>query len=322
MRSCSTAEAGLKGGRAVFFFQKKSSLIRKDYRLLWMALPFFLLVVMFSYVPLFGWIYGFFDYTPGVALEQSPFVGLKYFELLLADWPDVSRVLTNTLAMSFLSILCAPLPMAFAILLNEMPGRRCRKLVQTATTLPHFVSWIIVFSLSFAIFSYEGLINQILTSLGLAGTDVYSVLTDPNAVWMFQTALDIWKSLGWSAIIYLAAISSIDMELYDAAAIDGANRFKSILHVTVPGLLPTFIVLLLLKVSNIISLGLDQYFIFRNPLVADNIEVLDVYIYRLGIANNDFSYATAVGMLKSVVSITLLFSVNLFSKKIRGDSII
>lgn len=289
--------------------------------LLLMALPFAVFVLAFCYVPLFGWAYAFFNYKPGIPLSKTPFVGLRYFELMWKDSGNMLRVLRNTLVMSFLGILLSPLPMLFAIMISELPSRRFQKLIQTATTLPHFVSWIIVFSLAFNLFSSEGMLNSLLMWLHVIRQPT-NVLADVNAVWLFQTALGVWKGLGWGAIIYLAAIAGIDTELYDAANVDGAGRMAKIIHVTLPGVASTYVVLLLLSASNILSVGLDQYLVFYNSMVADKIEVIDYYVYKIGLVGTDYSYATAVGILKTVVSIMLLFTINSISKKVRGESII
>lgn len=294
---------------------------KEGLHLLLLALPFAAFVFAFSYVPLFGWVYAFIDYKPGISLMDSPFVGFKYFHILAQDWPTLVRVLRNTLAMSFLGILCAPLPAIFAIFLTEVPSTTFKKIVQTTTTIPNFVSWIIVYSLAFNIFSIEGVFNQVMLNLGIISSPT-NILANEDAVWFFQTALGIWKSIGWNAIIYFAAIAGIDAELYDAASVDGAGRFQKILHVTVPGISSTFIVLLLLSASNVLSVGLDQYLVFYNSMVADKIEVIDYYVYRLGLITNDYSYATTVGILKTLVSITLLFSINCLSKKVRGYGIV
>lgn len=300
----------------------RHSRVRKEgLKLLLMALPFVAFVFAFSYVPLFGWIYAFFNYRPGITLDMSQFAGLKYFRLMASDGGNVLRVLRNTLVMGGLGILFAPLPAIFAIMITEVPSNHFKKLVQTATTLPNFVSWIIVYALAYALLSSGGMVNQILMSLHVV-SEPTNVLGDEGAVWGVQTALGVWKSLGWNAIIYLAAISGIDSELYDAASVDGAGRFRKILHVTIPGLSSTFFVLLLLQVSSILSLGLDQYLVFYNSLVADKIEVIDYYVYHIGLLTNDYSYATAIGIVKTVVSIILLFSVNGLSKKVRGESIV
>lgn len=301
--------------------KKNASRSNGKYKLFFLALPFLLMVFAFGYVPLFGWIYSLFHYKAGLDLSQMDFVGLENFAKLISNWDDLSRVMRNTLVMSFLGILASPLPMAFAILLNEIRVPFFKKFVQTTTTLPNFISWIIVFALSFAIFSNEGLIANLLRALGSEST--YTAIYGKNsAVWGFQWALGVWKSIGWSGIIYIASISGIDAELYEAARVDGANRFHLIRYITVPGLIPTYFVLLLLGISNMLSNGFEQYFVFYNSLVADRIEVLDYYIYKIGILINDYSYSTVLGITKTVVSVALLFTANLLSKKIRGQSIV
>jgi ABC-type polysaccharide transport system permease subunit len=300
---------------------KKRGRKKKGLMLLLMASPFVAFVFAFSYVPLFGWAYAFFRYKPGIPLSKTPFVGLDNFRILLQDHSNILRVARNTLVMSSLNILCSILPIVFAILLTEIPFRRFKRFVQTMTTIPNFVSWIIVFSLAFNIFSNDGVLNNFMLSMGWISKPS-NLLGSESAVWAFQTTLGVWKTLGWNAIIYLAAIAGIDGELYDAGSVDGAGRFRRILHITIPGVLPTFIVLLLLSASNILSVGLDQYLVFHNPLVADKIEVIEYYVYRLGLLLQDFSYATAVGIVKTVISVSLLFAINGLSKKVRGDSII
>ena len=295
--------------------------LRPKYRLFLMALPFIIFVFAFSYVPIFGWIYGFFDYKPGFSLGEMEFVRLKNFAKIITDWSDLSRVLRNTLVMSGLGLLAAPIPMFFAIFLNEIRKPFFKKIVQTTTTLPYFISWIIVFSLSFAIFSNDGLISNILRMLGSSKTFT-NILGENDAVWIFQWFLGIWKTVGWNGIIYIAAIAGIDAELYEAARVDGANRMQLIRHITIPSLYPTFFVLLLLSISNLLNNGFDQYFVFFNALVADKIEVLDYYVYKVGIIINDYSYSTVLGMLKTLFSVTLLFGANQLSKKIRGESIV
>lgn len=299
----------------------KSGHRKKDgYKLLLAALPFLIIAFAFSYVPLFGWIYAFFDYHPGIPLSRSAFVGLANFRDMFGD-SRMGPVLVNTLALSALSILTAPIPMLFAILVSEVRSGWFKRLVQTVSTLPHYISWIIVYALAFSMFSTEGAVNTMLIKTGIGGSPV-DVLGNYDRVWTVQTLLLLWKSVGWSAIIYLAAIVSIDSEQYDAAKVDGAGRRRTIWHITLPSIMPTFIVLLLLSISNLLSAGFEQYLVFSNVMVADRIEVLDLYVYRLGLVTGDYSYSTAVGMFKSVISIGLLFAVNLLSKKFRGQGIV
>ena len=293
---------------------------KKKMQLLFMALPLMALVILFSYVPLFGWIYSLFDYRPGISLWKCDFVGLEYFKLFLTDKYDMYRVMKNTIVFALIGYLVSPLPMLFAILLNEVKCAPYKKVVQTISTMPNFVSWVIVYSLMFTIFSTDGLFNEILMSMGLIERPT-NVLADASAVYWFQTLLGQWKNLGWSSIVYLAAISGIDQEMYEAASIDGANRLQSTWHITIPSLMPTYIVLLLLSIGNFVSVGFDQYFVFKNNVTSVNIEVLDVYVYRIGLMNADYSYGVAIGIMKSVVSITLLFIANFISKKVRGNSI-
>ena len=199
---------------------------KKKMQLLFMALPLMAMVILFNYVPLFGWIYSLFDYRPGISLWKCDFVGLEYFKLFLTDKYDMYRVMKNTIVFALIGYLVSPLPMLFAILLNEVKCAPYKKVVQTISTMPNFVSWVIVYSLMFTIFSTDGLFNEILMNMGLIERPT-NVLADASAVYWFQTLLGQWKNLGWSSIVYLAAISGIDQEMYEAASIDGANRLQS-----------------------------------------------------------------------------------------------
>ncbi len=310
----------MKKETGIVFWRNMNARKKRGLKYLLMAMPFVIFVFAFSYVPLFGWYYAFTDYKIGQLFTQAEFVGLKHFQKLIHD-TDVLRVLRNTLVMSGLNILVSPLPVAFAIMLSEIRGRRTKKVVQTVTTLPNFISWIVVYGVAFSIFSSNGLWNQILEILHLPTSQV-GLIGDGDSVWGFQLVLLIWKTLGWNSIIYLAAITGIDTELYDAAKVDGANKIQLIRHITVPGLMPTFLVLLLLNVGNMLSNGFDQYYIFWNTFTADKIEVLDYYVYKLAFKAGQYSYSIALGMLKSLISIILLAFVNWISKKVRGYSLI
>ena len=213
------------------------------------------------------------------------------------------------------------LPMIFAIFLGEISSKRYRKAVQTLTTIPHFISWVLVYSVVWSLFSInDGLVNNVLLKFGLIETPIAFLGTSKN-VWITQWAYGQWKNLGWNAILYISALTSIDTELYEAAEIDGAGRFSKMLYITVPGLLPTFFVLLMLSIGNLLNNGMEQYYIFETAMNKEYIEVLDLYVYNQGIQGNNISYATAVGMTKSIISLILLFTANWFSKLVRGDSI-
>lgn len=293
-------------------------------RLFLMTVPFILLTFAFSYMPLSGWCYAFFDYKAGFKLFDCNFVGFKHFvapfeNVVLRE--NMFRVLRNTFAMSGLGILTSFLPMFFAIMLSELSSNKFRKFVQTVTTIPNFISWVLVYSLAYAMFSVEdGFVNQILMDMGVIDVGI-NFLASSNHVWLTMWLYGVWKSLGWSAIMYVAAITSIDQSLYEAAAVDGANRFQKIRHIVIPSLLPTFFILLIMAIANFLNNGMDQYFVFGNPMNKEYIEVLDLYVYNQGMIGNNISYSTAIGIWKSFVSIVLLFSVNGLSKKIRGESI-
>lgn len=289
-----------------------------------LAVPFLIYVFAFSYVPLVGWIYSVFDYKIGqkfLDFGSMVFVGLGNFQKLFTERSEVLRVLRNTLALSALGLLSTPVPVVFAIMFNEIKNSKFKKIVQTATTLPNFISWIIVYGVAFAFFSVNGFVSVLMQKIGIQ-PPVMGILGDADLTWVLQWILGIWKNFGWSAIIYIAAITGIDSELYDAAKVDGANKIQSILHITIPGIMPTYVVMFLLAVSNILSNGFDQYFMFYNPMVADKIEVLDYYVYKVGFYINDYSYSITLGMLKSILGIVLLFTANALSKKIRGESIV
>ena len=295
-----------------------------SYKLFLMVFPFLVLVFLFSYFPLHGWAYAFYDYRPPFQLKDCKFVGLEWFTTLFSNASkrkQIFDVMLNTFAMSGLSILFSWLPMAFAILLSEIKCNWFKKVVQTLTTLPHFISWVLVYALAFSLFSSSGMVNNLCIRLGVYDTPVlYLQMTDH--VWMMMWLLSTWKGTGWSAIMYIAAIAGIDQELYEAAYVDGAGRFRVIWHITIPSLLPTYFVLLMMNVANFLNNGVDQYYVFQNAFNKDKIQVLDLYVYNLGLGSGSYSLATAISIMKSIVSLTLLFTVNTLSKTLRGESII
>jgi putative aldouronate transport system permease protein len=301
--------------------------MESKYKLFLIFLPFAALCFVFSYLPLYGWRYAFFDYHAGGTLSSDNFVGFKWFTSLFqneATRKDVIRVLRNTLAMSGLGIATSWLPMAFAILLNEIKNTRFRRFVQTFTTIPNFISWVLVYAIALAIFSTDGFINTAASALGLLaeGTTGTNYLMGTSHVWLKMLLWGTWKGIGWSAIIYIAGISGIDQQLYEAATVDGAGRFQKMWHVTVPGLVPTYCVMLLMSIANILSNGMDQYLVFENAQNTNYMQVLDLYVYQLGIGSGNIPLSTVIGMVKSLVSVILLFGANGISKAIRGESIV
>lgn len=304
--------------------KKKSRSAAQSRRLFYCIVPFIILSFLFSYFPLHGWIYAFFDYKPPLKLSQCEFVGWKWFDTLFANRTQVSQmvqVMKNTFAMSLLGILTSILPIGFAIFLNEIKCKKFKNLVQTLTTLPNFISWVLVYSVAFSLFTDGGMVNTLLTNLGLITAPVKFLDSDSHT-WLWMTLWNLWKGLGWGAIMYLAAIAGIDAELYEAAKVDGANRFQVMKNITLPALMPTFFVLLMMSVANFLNNGMDQYYVFQNSFNKEHIQVLDLYVYNIGMTGSSLSLATAISMLKSIVSVTLLVIVNFVSKKTRGESII
>lgn len=305
--------------------KKRRFELHNKYKLFLMAFPFLVLVFLFSYLPLYGWIYAFYNFRPGIPLAVSDFVGLQWFKSIFSNptqRAEVARVMRNTMAMSSLSILFSVLPVAFAIFLSEMRSVRFKKTVQILTTLPNFISWVLVYSFAFMLFSVDnGLVNHLLINLGFIDKGIAFLASD-NHTWLKMAMWELWKGLGWGAILYIAAIAGIDQELYEAARVDGAGRFRCIWNITVPGILPTYFVLLLLTIANFINNGMEQYFVFQNAINKNHIEVLDLYVYNTGMVGSNFSFATAVSMLKSLISVALLFFANGMSKVIRKESII
>lgn len=296
---------------------------KQGYQLFLFIIPGLILTLLFNYLPLWGWSYAFIKYKPGKSIFECDFVGLKNFVMLFSNpviRKNVFQSLLNTLGINFLSFLCMPLPMLFAVLLNELTSAKFKKTVQTVSTLPHFISWVIMFSLASGLFSTTGLFNTLLQEWGLIDKP-FNILTTDKHVWLTQTALAEWKTVGWSSIVYFAAIAGIDQELYEAAIVDGAGRFARIRYITLPHLLPTFFVLLIMKIGNVLTTGVDQYFVFGNAMNMEYIQTFDLYVYNLGLGGGQISPGVAVGMMKTVVALILFWTANWFSKKVRGQSI-
>ncbi len=289
-----------------------------------LVLPFIFLVALFSYYPLYGWLYAFYDYKPPKTLQQSEFVGLKWFVTIVSNkvkTREVLRVLRNTFAMSGLSLAFSWFPMIFAVFLNEIKCVPFKKFVQTVTTLPNFISWVLVYSIAYSIFCSTGAINSVLMNAGLIDKPIM-FLQSTKGIWFKQWLWLTWKNAGWASIMYLAAISGIDEQLNEAARVDGASRWQVIWHITVPSLLPTYFVLVMISLANFLTNGMEQYYVFSNSFNKETIEVLDLYVYNTAMGAGGYSVSTAVSMLKTFVSMVLLFASNSASKLIRGEGFI
>ena len=255
-------------------------------------------------------------------MTTAPWVGLKHFIDFFSD-DKFALVMRNTLGMSILKLLFGfPFPIILAILLNELYHTKFKKIVQTVSYLPHFFSWVILGGMMITWLSETGIINEILIATGLVeAQSPISFLTEPQLFWGLAITSDIWKELGWNAIIYLAAIAGIDPSLYEAATMDGANKMQKILYITLPSIKGVITILLVLAISGILNTNFEQILVLQNSLNAETSEVIDTLVYKLGIQQGRFSYATAVGLFKSVIAMILLFSANYATKKINDRTI-
>ena len=265
--------------------QRKKKNWQKDWQLHLMILPGLLFILIFKYMPLGGITIAFKEFLPGKGIWGSPWVGLENFEYMLA-LPDTKRVMWNTLFIAAAKILINfPVPIIISILLNEVKNHRFKRSVQTIIYLPYFISWVILAGIIQDLFAKEGLINQFLGIL--IGTDV-------------------WKNFGYNTVVYLAAITGIDETLYEAAKIDGANRFQQIWNVTLPGIAPIVVLMMILNLGNVLNAGFEQIFNLYNPLVYETADIIDTFVYRISLVEANYSLGTAVGLLKSVVSFILI----------------
>ena len=304
---------------------KKSFLLKKiiRYRIVYlMLLPGFILTGVLSYGPMGGLYMAFSDYKIGRPLYSSVFTGLKYFIQVFRDSVDILFLLRNTVVMNILSLLtnlCVSL--VFAIMLNEVANSKIKRTVQTVSFMPFFLSWVIVYNILQVFLQGEtGLVNTVLKDLGLISEGI-GFLSSPKYSWGLYVFANLWKSLGYNAVIFLAAIAGIDTELYDAALIDGADRLQRIQYVTLPLLLPTLEILLIMNVGWVFTSNFDAYYLFTNSMNRPTMEVFDMFIYRFGLKQLNFSYATAVGILRSAAGIIMLAFVNGISKRLDGSSI-
>lgn len=286
-----------------------------------MSLPFVAWVFVFNYLPVWGWTMAFQNYIPGKAFWEQEWVGLAHFIQLFQD-ERFFLVMRNTLAMSFLGLTFGfTIPIIFAILLNEVRNSLFKRVTQTVTYLPHFVSWVVVAGIVTKMLSTDGgVINDILVGLGILDQP-YQFMADGRLFWGIVTISDIWKEMGWNAIIFLAAIAGLDPQLYEAAKVDGATRFRQIWHITLPGIRPTILIVLILNIGHLIQIGFEKQMLLGNPLVLEYSEVLELYALNYGIGLGQFSYGTAIGIFNSVVSITLLLLANGIFKRYSNQSV-
>lgn len=286
-----------------------------------MVIPALIFILVFSYFPMYGVLMAFQDYQLFGGFFHSPWVGLKHFEAFLGS-PDFWNVMRNTIVISLLKLFIGfPAPILLALMLNEVRIMLFKRMIQTISYLPHFLSWVIVGGFVGSMLSTDnGSVNMLLISLNLTAEPI-SFLSIPEYFWGILVGTGIWKEMGFAAIVYLAAISGIDPHLYEAASIDGAGRFKQIQLITLPCIRPVIIIFLILAVGNILNAGFEDILILAtNPVLRDVSDVIDTYVYRMGILNNRFSYAAAAGLFKAVISICLLALANKAARKM-GSSL-
>lgn len=283
-----------------------------------MMMPGLIMLFLFVFLPLFGSLMAFQNYVPAKGIFGSKWVGLENFKFIFS-LPDSRQVFVNTLVIAFAKLIFNIIvPVLFAILLNEITVGICKKFFQTVVYLPHFLSWVVLATVVTNMFSLSGPFNSVVTAFG---GDAIQFLANNNWFRKVIVATDVWKEFGYNSVVYLAALTGIDLGLYEAASIDGANRFEQTLHITLPSLMPTIILMTALNLGNILNAGFDQIFNLYNPIVYETGDIIDTYVYRIGMVERQYSIGTAVGLFKSVISFLLIMGANKGAKKLTGSGI-
>ena len=288
--------------------------LRKQWVLILWSVVFVIYGIIFCYVPLVGWLMAFQNYKPKTGLLHSAFIGMDKFQMLFSD-ASFLRVIRNTLAMGVINLVSTfVMAIVFAILLNEITHTKSKKVVQTISYLPHFLSWIIVTAILHDALSSSGIVNELLMKFHMVSQPI-NFFAHEEYFWPIVAFANVWKETGWNAIIYLAAITAIDPSLYEAAAIDGAGRWSKIKYVTLPGIKPTIIILLIMNIGNVLNAGFEIQYILGNGLIQQVSQTIDIYVLKWGISQMDYSLGTAAGIFKSVVSIVLIVICNQVAKR-------
>lgn len=283
-----------------------------------MIIPALAYFIVFHYAPMYGVIIAFQDYKPFKGISGSAWVGMKHFTDFVTG-PFFWRLLRNTLSINIGMLLFGfPLPILFALLLNEVRSVGFKRVVQTITYMPHFVSSVVVCGLMVIFCRSDGILTYVLKFIGFPENNL---LTYKEYFQGLYIGMNIWQELGWDSIIYFAALTSIDVSLYEAARVDGAGRWRQMWHITLPGIAPTIVILLILRIGNLMSLGWDRIYLLYNDMVMETADVISTYVYRTGMLQVQYSYATAVGLMNSIVNIVLLFSANYISRKVTDSSL-
>jgi putative aldouronate transport system permease protein len=301
-------------------FQKTMKKWWSQKYLQFMVLPGIIWMIVFNYIPMGGIIIAFKKYKITKTIGEAPWVGLKYFKEFFQD-TNFSDIMTNTVGISLLKLIIGfPLPIIFALLINEIRGIKFKKISQTISYLPHFLSWVVLGGILTTWLAKDGVINDFLVAVHILKEPI-SFLGNPKYFWGLALISDSWKELGWSAIIYLAAISGVDQQLYEAATVDGANKLQKIRYITLPSITGTIAIMLILQVSTLLNSNFDQIMILKNQINISRSQVVDTYVYQVGMQMGKYSYATAVGLFKSIIALMLLLISNKTCKKLLGRSL-
>lgn len=293
--------------------------LRRDKFLYLLIAPGVLFFLIFKYVPMWGVVIAFQDYSPYLGVTGSQWVGFEHFIRFFSN-QDFYLLFRNTMAISLLSLVFFfPLPILLSLLLNELRNAIYKKWIQSIVYMPHFLSWVIIAGITFLLLSQSsGIVNKMLVSLGVAK---YDFLTNENNFWVLLTVQNVWKEAGWGTIIFLAAIAGVDPQQYEAAKMDGANRIRQAWHVTLPAIRSVIVVLFILKLGHIMDVGFEQVFLMMNGAVSNVADVFETYVYRLGIQQGQFSFSTAVGLFKSVVGFILVIAANKLAKRFGEEGV-
>lgn len=308
--------------RTIYHFSSQSqkwAFMRKHWPIYVISLPGIIYFLLFKYIPLFGSVIAFQNYNIFKGIKGSPWVGLENFQRMF-QYTEFLQILKNTILIGVYDLLFAfPVPIILALLINELRIMAYKRIVQTVVYMPHFLSWIIVGGVVVGVLSPStGIVNHL---LGLFGVDPIYFLGENDYIRTILISSGIWKDSGWGTIIYLAAIAGINPDLYEAAQIDGASRFRQVFSITIPTILPTIVILFLLQIGNFLDFGFERVFVFLNPLNNENGEIIDTFVYRAGLVDRQYSYTTAIGLFKSVVGLALIMFSNTFSKKVTGEGL-
>lgn len=292
--------------------------LRRDWRIYTFVVLPLAFLLLFRYVPMFGNIIAFRRYRPGGSPIGDEWVGMAYFDMFMNN-PQFWTVFWNTVILGGLWLIIGfPLPIILALLLNELRSSRLKRTVQTITYLPHFLSIVIIAGLVLQIVSVDGTVNQV---LGFFGAEPVAFMQAPEFFRTIYISSEAWQTVGWGTILYLAALTTIDDQLYEAARIDGANRWQQTWHITLPGIRPTIVVLLILNIGTFMAVGFEKVLLLQNPLIYATGDVINTYLYRVGIQTGQFSYATAIGLFESLIGLVLVLSANYTSRKLVGASL-